>query len=87
NQRGGSIGFSQAKTIEDMSSDENYESIKKVVMPEVEKHFAPEFINRIDEIVIFKPLNEEDIHKIVRLELSAVIKRTQEAQLAVAFDD
>lgn len=87
NQRSSSIGFTQEATIDEMNTEQSYEEIKKVVMPEVEKQFPPEFINRLDEIVIFKPLSEEDIHKVVSLELQKVIDRTKEMQLDVSFND
>lgn len=63
-----------------------YEDISEVVLSELKKFFKPELINRIDEKIVFKPLNKEDILKIVELELSIVIERIKERGLSIVID-
>lgn len=60
-------------------SDENksYQDMKKGVMSEVKNVFRPEFLNRIDEIIVFHPLNEDDIKEVVKLMISEVDKRLE----------
>jgi ATP-dependent Clp protease ATP-binding subunit ClpC len=53
----------------------NYEKMKDLLHKEVERHFRPEFINRVDDIIVFKPLTKEDLQTIVDYELSKVFKR------------
>ncbi len=67
------LGFA-TKTTE----KENYEKMKSGVMEEVKRLFKPEFINRIDEIMVFKPLNEEQLGQIVTLLASDLVKRCKE---------
>ncbi len=52
-----------------------YEDIKKEVMVEVKRNLKPEFINRIDEIIVFHKLNDDEIEKIIELLLKEVEKR------------
>jgi ATP-dependent Clp protease ATP-binding subunit ClpC len=69
-----------------MRSDEmDYQTMKKQLMDEVEKHFRPEFLNRVDDIIVFRPLNRDDLTHIVRLEIDKVRARlnTQEMELVV----
>lgn len=68
-QKQGSIGF-KAK-----SEEITYQDIKDKLLEEVRKAFRPEFLNRIDEIVIFNPLTKEDIYRIVDLELEPLCKK------------
>jgi ATP-dependent Clp protease ATP-binding subunit ClpC len=67
---GTGVGFSTSSKIE-----KKEEEIKSVLEKELFKKFAPEFINRFDEIIYFKDLNETDLLKIVDLELEKVYKR------------
>lgn len=62
----GKVGYKFSDTFEDDKSH---------VLREVRKYFTPEFLNRIDEIVVFKPLSEDDVKKIVDLELEDLRKR------------
>jgi len=57
----------------------NYESMRANVMEEVKELFRPEFLNRIDEIIVFHPLELEDAKKIVRLMLNEVKARVKES--------
>jgi ATP-dependent Clp protease ATP-binding subunit ClpB len=71
-QEHGSIGFKSSK------EEHVYKDIKAKLLDEVKKVFKPEFINRIDEIVIFNPLTKEDIGKIVDIELEEIYQRMSE---------
>ena len=68
------------------SKQKEYESTKKDVMSELKKEFKPEFINRIDEIIVFHKLGEEDIKKIISIMLDGVQKRLKENNIDVEFD-
>ncbi len=57
--------------------DSSFESMKDILMREVEKNFKPEFINRIDDIIVFRNLIKDDLRKIVHLEMSYVAERTK----------
>ncbi len=63
------------------------ESVKDVVTDEMKKHFRPEFINRIDDIVVFSPLTEADIIKIIDISLEDVQERLREKDITVKFTD
>ena len=60
------------------SQEQDYERMKSGVMDEVKRIFKPEFINRIDEIIVFHALNKEHIRKIVALLLKNLVRRCQE---------
>ncbi|XP_061998088.1 chaperone protein ClpB1-like [Rosa rugosa] len=57
------------------------------VMPEVRSHFSPEFLNRLDEIVIFDPLSYEQVKKVARLQMKDVIVRLSERGVALELTD
>lgn len=71
------LGFST-----ETSREQDYEKMKAGVMEEVKKLFKPEFINRIDEIMVFKPLGKEEMYQIVNLLCSTLAKRCQ-AQMKI----
>jgi len=56
----------------------NYEKMKDMLHKEVERHFRPEFLNRVDDIIVFKPLSKENLQTIVEYELAKVFKRLTE---------
>ena len=60
------------------TADSNFEKMKDVLHKEVERHFRPEFINRVDDMIVFKPLTKEDLTTIVEYELAKVFKRLTE---------
>ncbi len=66
-------------------AEEDYKKMKENVMEEVKKIFKPEFINRIDEILVFHMLTQENIQDIVRILLKNLDKRTQ-AQMSISLD-
>ena len=55
--------------------ESNFEKMKDVLHKEVERHFRPEFINRVDDMIVFRPLSKEDLTTIVEYELAKVFKR------------
>ncbi|MCL1863313.1 MAG: AAA family ATPase, partial [Defluviitaleaceae bacterium] len=61
--------------VSDNDKDRSYEDMKKLVMEEVKNIFRPEFINRIDDIIVFHPLDNDDIQKITRLMLDETADR------------
>lgn len=67
------LGFATKTTAE-----QNYTKMKDGVMEEVKRLFKPEFINRIDEIMVFRPLNEKELRQIVTLLSSNLVKRCKE---------
>ncbi|HTL52770.1 MAG TPA: ATP-dependent Clp protease ATP-binding subunit [Planctomycetota bacterium] len=81
----GGMGFRRAKDEEQMEQD--YQDIKRKVESEMEREFRPEFINRLDEVIVFRPLSRDDIAQIVDLEVSHVQKRLGEKGLTLAITD
>ncbi|SHM71023.1 ATP-dependent Clp protease ATP-binding subunit ClpC [Caldanaerovirga acetigignens] len=65
----------------------NYEEMKERVMEELRRTFRPEFLNRVDEIIVFHPLNEEHMKKIVDLMLKQVNDRLKENNLTVEVSE
>ncbi len=65
----------------------DYEAMKERVMAEVKDIFRPEFINRIDDLIVFHALEPQDIEKITALMLAGVAKRLTERGMALTYDD
>jgi ATP-dependent Clp protease ATP-binding subunit ClpC len=79
---GQGVGFAtRAKT------DSSDEHARGVIEKALKKAFAPEFLNRIDDVVLFSQLKEEDIHKIIELELRHVLKRIKDIGYTVELTD
>ena len=79
-----SLGFTNAKEAED--SQKEYEDTKKEVMQVLKKELRPEFINRIDEIIVFHKLNDEEISKIIDIMLDDVIKRLKTQKYSIEIE-
>ncbi len=77
------LGFS---TSDDESKDK-YEKLKETVTEEMKKAFRPEFLNRIDETIVFAHLTQEEIRQIVDLMLKDLFKRLEERELSVEVTD
>ena len=78
------LGFLAPKKVESHTNDsktKDFKEAKKSVLDAVKHHFRPEFLNRIDEMIVFHPLTEEDLTKIVTILMSDVIKRLGERDL------
>ncbi|MFK7890955.1 MAG: ATP-dependent chaperone ClpB [Granulosicoccus sp.] len=73
--------------IQELAGDDNYAEMKRSVMEIVGQHFRPEFVNRIDETVVFKPLSSEHIRLIAGLQVAHLAKRLAERQLELVITD
>ncbi|MCL1822468.1 MAG: ATP-dependent Clp protease ATP-binding subunit, partial [Prolixibacteraceae bacterium] len=69
---GRGVGFNMAKT-----PDDDNENAKYIIQKALKKAFAPEFLNRIDDVVMFNALSKEDIHKIIDVEIADLYKRVE----------
>jgi len=68
-------------------ADASYESMKQRVKDEIEKVFRPEFLNRLDDLIVFRHLNEDDLKNIIDIELAKVRKRLAERGLKLTLTD
>lgn len=73
--------------IQDMAGEANYDKMKAAVMEVVGTHFRPEFINRIDEVVVFHPLDQKEIRQIADIQLNSLRKRLAVRDLNIEFSD
>ncbi|HYF15678.1 MAG TPA: ATP-dependent Clp protease ATP-binding subunit [Phycisphaerales bacterium] len=78
----GGAGFGFGKRTE--ATD--YDNVKSVLMKEIERFFRPEFINRLDDVIVFRPLNKEDLTRIVGYEVAKVGKRLYQQGFALDMD-
>ncbi len=76
----GSLGFSPAK------EEVTFDKMKEQLMDEVKRAFKPEFLNRVDEVIVFRPLSREDLSKIVELEIGYVKERLREQGIIIELD-
>jgi len=72
----GAIGF---KTQE---QDTNYQAMKDRLLEEVKKTFKPEFLNRVDDVIVFRGLTKDDLYKIIDIEIAEVEKRLHEQDIS-----
>ena len=77
---GTGIGFSS-------NAYSNEEQKKEILKKEMKNYFSPEFLNRIDDVIVFNSLNEESIKKIVDIELKKLMSRLSELKLIFKYDD
>jgi ATP-dependent Clp protease ATP-binding subunit ClpC len=77
---GASFGFAKRESVQD------YEKMKSALNAEVEKFFRPEFINRLDEVIVFRPLIKEDLVSIIEFELNKVRKRLDAKTMTLELD-
>ena len=80
---GHALGFGHSTT---EKAQEEYDSIKESVMEEVKNAFRPEFINRLDDIIVFRKLSEADVEQIAEKMLASLAQRTKEMEIDVTFD-
>ncbi|MGB5346713.1 MAG: ATP-dependent chaperone ClpB [Woeseia sp.] len=76
-----------SQMIQELSGDENYDAMKNAVMEVVGQHFRPEFINRVDDVVVFHPLNREHIRKIVDIQLGYLHQRLADRDMRISLTD
>src|SRR5690606_323449 len=72
---------------EGVSGSQIPESVRESVLSELRQGFRPEFLNRIDDVILFKPLTLEEITKIVDLLLGDLNKRLADRRILIEFDD
>ena len=77
---GGGFGFTKR------SDDANFDNIKGVLMKEIERFFRPEFINRLDDVIVFRPLTRENLVSIVDYETAKLVKRCAEQGWTLELD-
>ncbi len=80
--KSGGAGFGFAKR----SEEADYERMKELLLKEIERYFRPEFLNRLDDVIVFHPLNREDLVDIVDLEVKKVRDRLSERGLVLELD-
>ena len=73
--------------IQSMAGEQNYDQIKLAVMEQVSNHFRPEFINRIDESVVFHSLTQQQIRAIAEIQLQSLTARLKEKDIGISFSD
>jgi len=73
--------------IQEMAGEEKYEQMKDAVMEIVGQHFRPEFINRIDDVVVFHPLVNEQIRRIATLQIADLSQRLRERDMDIVLTD
>ena len=77
----GGFGFTQ------QSEEADYEKIRVTLNSEIERYFRPEFINRLDDVIVFRPLTRENLTDIVEYEVKKVRKRIEDRELKLVLDD
>ncbi len=78
-----SLGFD----IKGNEANSKYEKMKENMMEELKHSFKPEFLNRIDDIIVFHSLEHEDLYKIVELMLTVVKERLKDLEIDITFDE
>jgi ATP-dependent Clp protease ATP-binding subunit ClpB len=76
-----------SQRIQELAGESNYDAMKNAVMEIVGQHFRPEFINRVDEAVVFHPLGENQIRAIARIQVEYLRKRLLDRDLQLEFRD
>ncbi len=75
-----------SQLIQEMAGEANYDKMKAAVMEIVGQHFRPEFINRVDDVVVFHPLGREHIRAIVDIQLGHLRKRLADRDIGFELD-
>ncbi|WP_166259127.1 ATP-dependent chaperone ClpB [Marinobacter salicampi] len=73
--------------IQQKAGEDNYEDMKQAVMEVVGTHFRPEFINRVDEVVVFHPLAESQIQGIAKVQIELLNKRLKDQDMTLELDE
>ena len=76
-----------SQMIQDMAGEEQYDAMKAAVMGTLTQHFRPEFVNRIDDLVVFHPLGREHIRKIVDIQLGYLHERLAERDIRIRLSE
>jgi ATP-dependent Clp protease ATP-binding subunit ClpB len=76
-----------SQIIQELTSKKDYEALKSTLMDIIAQHFRPEFINRVDEVVVFHALSEKQIHKITSIQLENLRERLSERDLQLEVSE
>jgi ATP-dependent Clp protease ATP-binding subunit ClpB len=76
-----------SQRIQELAGEENYDAMKSAVMEVVTEQFRPEFINRIDDVVVFHPLDSAHLRKIVDIQLEYLHARLADRDMSLALDE
>jgi ATP-dependent Clp protease ATP-binding subunit ClpB len=76
-----------SQVIQELAGEENYDAMKGAVMEIVSQHFRPEFINRVDDVVVFHPLGREHIRQIVDIQLGYLRDRLASRDMTIVLSD
>ena len=76
-----------SQLIQELAGEDNYETMKSSVMEIVSTHFRPEFINRVDDVVVFHPLSREHIRSIVDIQLAYLQARLADREMQIHLSD
>jgi len=76
-----------SQMIQELSGEQNYEAMKNEVMQIVGQHFRPEFINRVDDVVVFHPLSRDHIRRIVDIQLGYLVDRLADRDMRIVLTD
>jgi ATP-dependent Clp protease ATP-binding subunit ClpB len=76
-----------SEVIQNMAGEQRYEEMKRAVMGIVGQHFRPEFINRVDDVVVFHPLGREQLRGIADIQLRDLRRRLADRELTIALSD
>ena len=76
-----------SQVIQELAGEENYNQMRSAVMEIVGSHFRPEFINRVDELVVFHPLGREQLHRIANIQVQYLRDRLQNRDLSLELSD
>lgn len=77
----GDLGFQPQK------DDMNYDSLKQKLLDETKKTFRPEFLNRVDDIIVFHPLTRQDLEQIIDIELAEVKERLKDRKMEISLSE
>lgn len=77
----------QFERLNDVNEEEIMEQTSELVFEELKKHVRPEFLNRIDDVIMFTPLSRENIKDIVELNLQSVAKRLKKSDIELQWTD
>ncbi len=77
----GGLGFQRA------TDDARYDKMRDEVMGEIEKHFRPEFLNRVDEIIVFHQLTRDDLRAIIDIEMKGLAERLAQRRVELTLSD
>jgi ATP-dependent Clp protease ATP-binding subunit ClpB len=76
-----------SQVIQELSGEDNYEAMKDAVMETVTQSFRPEFINRIDDVIVFHPLEREHLRSITSIQIERLRRRLREQQIELSVSE